>query len=197
MWELDYKKKAEYCRIDAFELWCWRRLLRVPWTCKEIQPVNPKEKQSWIIIERTDAEAEASILWPPDVKNWLFGKDPDAGKDWRWEEKGMMEDEMVGWHHRLEWHEFEEALKVSNGQGGLACCSPWGCKELDTTEWLNWSECYSKSNQANFFYVCPLPKYLSGQSNTSVPLRRNCCLVQQVNMKPVDALSHILMRCQQ
>ena len=106
------------------------------------------------------------------MKNWLIGKDLDAGKDWRWEEKGMTEDEMVGWHHWLEWHEFEEALKVSDGQGGLACCSPWGCKELDTTEWLNWSECYSKNNQANFFYVCPLPKYLSGQSNTCVTLWR-------------------------
>ena len=96
-------KKAEHWRIDAFELWCWRKLL--DW--KEIQPVHPKGNQSWIFIGRTDAEAEIPILWPPDVKNWLIGKDPDAGKDWRWEEKGTTEDEMVGWHHWLNGHEFE------------------------------------------------------------------------------------------
>ena len=97
-------KKAECQRIDAFELWCWRRL-ESPLDCKEIQPVHPKGNQSWIFTGRTDAEAETPILWPPDVKNWLIGKDPDAGKDWRQEEKGMTEDEMVGWHHRLDGHE--------------------------------------------------------------------------------------------
>ena len=97
-------KKAECWRIDAFELWCWRRLLRVG---QEIKPVNPKGNQSWIFIGRTDAEDEALVLWPPDAKNWLIGKDLDAGKDWRQEEKGMTEDEMVGWHHRLDGHEFE------------------------------------------------------------------------------------------
>ena len=90
---------------------------------KEIQPVHPKGNQSWIFIGRTDAEAETPILWPPDVKNWLFGKDSDAGKDWRWE-KGMTEDEMVGWHHQLNGHEFEQALGVGDGEGSLACCSP-------------------------------------------------------------------------
>ena len=100
-------KKAECRRIGAFELWCWRRLLRVPLDCKEIQPAHPKEGQSWEFIGRTEAEAETPILCPPDVKNWLIWKDPDAGKDWRWEEKGMTEDEMVGWHHRLNRHEFE------------------------------------------------------------------------------------------
>ena len=99
-------KKAEWWRIDAFELWCWRRLLS-PLVCKEIQPVHPKGNQSWIFTGRTDAEAEAPILWPPDVKKWLIGKDPDAGKDWRQEEKGTTEDEMVGWHHGLDEHEFE------------------------------------------------------------------------------------------
>ena len=88
------------------------------------QTVNPKGNQSWIFIGRIDAEAP--ILWPPDVKNWLIGKDPDTGKDWRWEEKGMIEDEIVGWHHRLDGHESEQALGVGNGQGSLACCSPWG-----------------------------------------------------------------------
>ena len=99
-------KKAERRRIDAFELWCWRRLLR-PLDCKEIQPVHPKGNQSWIFIGRTDAEAETAMLWPPNEKNWLTWKDPDAGKDWRWEEQGTTEDEMVGWHHQLNGHEFE------------------------------------------------------------------------------------------
>ena len=92
----------------------------------------------WIFIGRTDAEAETPILWPPDARNWLSGKDPDAGKDWRQEEKGTTEDEMVGWHHWLDGHEFEQTPGAGEGQGNLACCSPWGHKELDTTEWLNW-----------------------------------------------------------
>ena len=95
-------------------------------------PVSPKGDQPWIFIGRTDAEAEAPILWPPDVKSWLIGKDPDVGKDWR-QEKGMTEDEIVGWHHRLTGHEFEQALGDGEGQGGLVCCSPWGHKELDMT----------------------------------------------------------------
>ena len=139
-------KKAEHQRIDAFDLLCWRRLLRIPWTlvlektlespldCKEIQPVYPKGKQSWIFIGRTDAEAESPILWPNNVKNWLNGKDPDAGKDWRQEEKGTTEDEMAGWHHRLNGREFEWTLGVGDGQGSLACSDSWCCKELDTTE---------------------------------------------------------------
>ena len=107
---------------------------------KEIKPVNPKENQSWIFIGRTDAEAEAPILWPPDVKSWLLGKDPDAGKYWRQEKKGTTEDEKVGWHHGLDGHEFEQAPGVGDGQGGLACCSPWGRKESDTPEQLNWTD---------------------------------------------------------
>ena len=101
---------------------------------------HPKGNQSWIFIGSTDAEAETAILWPPDAKNWLIGKDPDAGKDWRWEEKGTTEDETVGWHHPLDGHEFEQAPGAGDGQGGLVCCSPWGCKESDTTEQLNWTE---------------------------------------------------------
>ena len=101
-------KNAECQRIDVFELWYWRRLLGVPWTARRsIQPVHPKGNQSWIFIGRTDTEAEAPILWPPDAKNRLLRKDPDPGKDWRREEKGMTEDEMVGWHHQLNGHEFE------------------------------------------------------------------------------------------
>ena len=113
------------------------KTLESPLDCKEIKAVNSNGNQSWIFIGSTDAEAEALILWPPDVKNWLIGKDPNAGKDWRREEKGMKEDEMVGWHHQLNGHEFELALGVDDGQGGLTCCSPGGCKELDRTELLN------------------------------------------------------------
>ena len=104
---------------------------------KEIQSVHPKGDQYWIFIGRTDVEAETPILWPPDVKNWLTGKDPDAGKDWGQEEKGTTEDEMVGWHHWLSGHEFEQAPGDGDGQRSLACCNPWCCKEPDTTEWLN------------------------------------------------------------
>ena len=109
--------------------------------CKEIQPVNPTGNQSWIFIGRTDVEAETPILWPPDVKIWLIWKDPNAGKDWGQEEKGTTEDETVGQHHWLNGHEFKQALWAGDGQGSLARCSPWGCKELDTTEWLNWLNC--------------------------------------------------------
>ena len=132
-------KKAGCRRIDAFELWCWRTL-ESPLNCKEIQLVNHKENQSWIFIGRTGAEAKTPILWPPDAKSWLIGKDPDAGKDWGQEEKGTTEDEMVGWHHGLDGRESEWTPGDGDGQGGLACCSSWGCKELDTTEQLNWTE---------------------------------------------------------
>ena len=123
--------------------WCFwtvelEKTLESPLDCKEIQPVHPKGNQSWIFIGRTDAEAEAMILWPPDLKYWLIGEDPDAGKYWRREEKVTTEDEMVGLHHRLDGHEFEQAPGVGDGQGGLVCCNPWGRKELDTTEQLNW-----------------------------------------------------------
>ena len=116
------------------------KTLESPLDCKEIQSVHPKGDQSWVFIGRTDAVAETPVLWPPDVKSWLIWKDPDAGKNWRWEEKGTTENEMVGWHHRLSGHEFEQAPGVGDGQGGLMCCSPWGHKELDMTEWLNWTE---------------------------------------------------------
>ena len=120
-------KKAEHQRIDVFELWFLDKTLESPLDCKEIKPVNPEGNQSWIFIERIDTEAEAPILWPSDVKNWLIGDDPDGGKDWRQEEMGMTEDEMVGCHHRLNGHEFEQALGVGDGQGNLVYCSPWGC----------------------------------------------------------------------
>ena len=117
-------KKTERRRIDAFILWSWR-LFESPLDSKEIKSVHPRGNPSWMFIGRTDAEAETPILWPPDVKSWLIGKDLDAGKGWRQEEKGVTEDEMIGWHHRLEGHEFEQTLGGSEGQGNLACCSPY------------------------------------------------------------------------
>ena len=116
-----------------------KKTLESPLDCKEIQSVHPKGDQSWVFTGRTDAEAETPILWPPDAKNWLIGKDPNAGKDWWQEEKGMTEDEMVGWHHQINGHGFGWTLGVGDGQGGLACYDSWGCKELDTTEQLNWT----------------------------------------------------------
>ena len=126
--------------------WCFwtvvlEKTLESPLDCKEIQPVHPKGDRSWVIIGVTDAEAEAPILWPLDLKSWLIGKDPDAGKDWGQEEKGMTEDEMVGWHHRLNRHEFGWTPGVGDGQRGLVCCGSWGHKESHTTERLNWTEC--------------------------------------------------------
>ena len=139
MWELDYKESW------VPQNWCFwtvvlEKTLEGPLDCKEIQLVHTKRNQSWIFLGRNNAKAETPILWPLDAKNWLVWKDPDAGKDWGQEEKGTVEDEMVGWHHQLNGHEFEEAPGVGDGQGGLACCSPWGRKESDMTEWLNWTE---------------------------------------------------------
>ena len=136
-------KKAEHWRIDAFELLVLEKTLESPLDCKEIQPVHPKGYQSWVFIGVSDVDAETPILWPHNAKSWLIGKDPDAGKDWGQEEKGMTEDEMVGWYHWLNGHEFGWAPGVGVGQGGLACSSSWGCKELDMTEWLNWTEAHT------------------------------------------------------
>ena len=122
--------------------------------CKEIQPAHPKGNQSLVFIGRTDVEAEIPILWPPDAKNWLIWKDPDAGQDWSQEDKGMTENEIVGWHSRLNGHESEQALGDGEGQGSLACFSPWGHKESDTTEWLNWSYCYKYWTIFLTFYYC-------------------------------------------
>ena len=161
-------KNTECQRIYAFELWCWRKTLEIPLDCKEIKPVHPKGDQSCVFIGRTDAEAEAPILWSPDVKNWLNGKDPDAGKDLRWEEKGMTEDETLGWHHWHDGHEFESTLGVGDGQGSLACCSPWGHKESDMSERLNWSELNPSSNLLKTIPSGSLgseSKYLSKNSN--------------------------------
>ena len=123
MWELDYKESW------VPKNWCF-------WTV----PIHPKGDQSWVFIGRTDVEAETPILWPPDEKSQLIRNDPDAGKDWSQEEKGMTEDEMVGWHPWLDAHEFEQAPRDGEGEGGLVCCNPWSHKESDTTEWLIWSD---------------------------------------------------------
>ena len=120
------------------------KTLESPLDCKEIQPVHPKGDKSWVFTGRTNAKSETSILWPPDAKSWLIGKDPDAGKDWGQEEKGMTEDEMVGWHHRLDQHGVVWTPGVGDGQGGLACCGSWGRKESDTAEQMNWTELNDK-----------------------------------------------------
>ena len=138
MWELDYKESW------ALKNWCFwtvvlEKTLESPLDRKEIQPVSPIENQSWIFIGRTDAEAETPILWPHDAKSWLICKDPDDGQG-RQEEKGMTEDELVGWHHQLDGHEFEQVPGVGDGQGGLAWYSLRGHKESDMTEWLNWTD---------------------------------------------------------
>ena len=137
--ELDYKESW------SPKNWCFwtvllEKTLESPLDCKEINPVNPKRNQSLIFMGRNNAEAGAPIIWPPDVKNWLIEKDPDAGEDWRQKEKRTTEDEMVGWHNQLDGHEFEQAPGVGDTQGSLAYFSPWGHKESDMTEWLNWTE---------------------------------------------------------
>ena len=156
-----------------------------PLDSKEIKSVHPKGNQSWIFIGRTDAEAETPILWPPDAKHWVLGKDPDAEKDWRREEKGMTEDKMVGWHHWFNGHEFGQALGVGDGQGSLACCSPWGRKESDTTEQMNWTHEHTE------YWVFVLVTYLSW--NRHLILSREdvqymqqlfaCCCVSSVYVK--------------
>ena len=136
MWELDYKESW------VLKNWCFwtvvlEKTFESPLDCKEIQPVHPKGSQSWIFIGKTDVETETPILWPCYAKSWLIGKDPDAGRDWG-QEKGTTEDEMAGWHHRLNGHEFEWTPGGGDRQGGLVCCYSWGRKESDTAEWLNW-----------------------------------------------------------
>ena len=137
MWEFDHKESW------VLKNWCFwtvvlEKTLKSPLDCKEIQPVHPKGDQSWVFIGRIHAKAETPILWPPELKNWLIGKDPDAGKDWRQEEKRMTEDEMVAWHHWLDGHVFEQAPWVGEGQGSMVWCSPWGHKESAATV-LNWN----------------------------------------------------------
>ena len=140
-------KKAECRRIDAFELWCWRRLLWVPWTARRSNQYILKEIRvlSWVFFGRTDAKAETPVLWPPHAKSWLIGKDSDAGTDWGQKEKETTEDEMAGWHHWLNGHEFEWTPGVGDGQRGLVCCDSWGRRVgYDWATYLIWSDLISK-----------------------------------------------------
>ena len=139
MWELGCEESC------ALKNWCFwtvvlEKTLESPLDCKEIQPVHSKGDQPWVFFGRNDTKAEIPVLWPPYAKSWLIGKDSDAGRDWGQEEKGTTEDEMAGWHHRLDGCEFEWTLGVGDEQGGLACCDSWGRKKLDTTEQLSWAE---------------------------------------------------------
>ena len=142
MWELDYKESwvLKNCCFWTVVQKMLEKTLESPLDYKEIQPVHAKGDQSWVFIGRTDVEAEIAILWSPDVNGWLIWKDPDAGKDWGQEEKGMTEDEMIGWHHWLNGHGFGWTPGVADGQGGLECCNSWGHKESDMTELLNWTD---------------------------------------------------------
>ena len=145
MWVLDYKEgwvlKNWYFQIVVLE-----KMLESPLDSKEIKPVNPKGNQPWIFTERINAEAEAPILWSPNAKSQLFGKDCDAGKEWR-QEKRPAEDEMVRYHHWLNGPEFEQTSGISEGQGSLVCCSAWGQKELHMTKWLNWTDVFEYLNE--------------------------------------------------
>ena len=174
MWELDYKESW------VPKNWCFwtvvlEKTFESSFDCKEIQAIHPKGNQSWKFIGRTDAEAETPILWLPDAKNWLTGKDPDAGKDWRKEEKGTKEDETVGWHHRLNGHEFEQAPRMSDGQGGLVCCSAWSHRKTKSWTWLsNWNE-VSKSGSW-WLCWCHTEKLLSDES-TGLYMRLKISLI--------------------
>ena len=161
MWELDYKESW------MPKNWCFwtvvlEKTLESPLDCKETQPVHPKGNQSWIFIGRTDPEAEAPVVWPPDVKNWLIGKDPDVGQDWRQKEKGMTEDEMTGWHHRLDGHEFEQAPGVGDGKRSLACCIHGVTKS--GTQLRDWIE-------------LNIPLYMCTTSSLSIPLSKEIQVV--------------------
>ena len=167
----------------ALKNWCFwtlvlEKTLESPLDWKESQPVHPKGDQSWVFFGRNDAVAETPILWPPHAKSWLIGKDSDAGRDWGQEEKGMTEDEMAGWHHRFDGREFEWTPGVGDGQGGLACCSPWGHKESDMTERLNWTEHFlylgktehGASHMAQWWRIClPMQETLFNPWSRKIP----------------------------
>ena len=174
MWELDHKESwapKNWCfwtvvfekTLESLWLLVLEKTLEslISLDCKEIKPINLKGNQSWIFIRRANAKAEALILGLPNVKKWPTGKDHDAGKDWRLEEKGTTGDKMVGWHHRFHGHESEQAPGVGNGQGGLACCSLWGHKESDTTEWLNWT---LSKDETLLYYYCHYIHFVDGKT---------------------------------
>ena len=170
-WEFLSVKKAECWRTDAFERWCWRRPLRVPWTARRSnQSILNKGDQSWVFFGRTDGKAETPVLWPPHVKTWLIGKDSDAGRDWGQEEKGTAEDEMAGWHHRLNGCESEWTPGVGDGQ---ACCNPWDHKELDPTERLNWTDAQSTSQNYRVLILRYTDSRRSFQLSIKIIKRKN------------------------
>jgi len=175
MWELDHKqdwmpKNWCFCTVVL------EKTLESSLNNEEIKPVNPKGNQSWIFIGRIDAEAEAPVLWLPDAKSRLIGKDPDARKDWRQEEKGMTEDEIVGWHHQLNRNEFEHAPGDGERQGNLACCSPWGCKELDMTEQLN------INNKARWQFAALSYSFPSFETVNFSMSGSNCCFLTHMQV---------------
>ena len=179
MWELDYKESW------ALKNWCFwtvvlEKTLESPLDSKEIHLVHPKGNQSWMFTERTDAEVETPILWPPDAKSWFTGKDSEAGKGWRQKEKGLTEDGMVGWHHWLNGHEFEQAPGVGDGQGGLVGCRPWGCKELDTTELLSWTE-------LNLLMHLTSPPYII------VKYKTECCNKPGITLSVLQELTYLVL----
>ena len=172
MWELDCEESW------APKNWCFwtmvlEKTLGSPLDCKEIQPVRSKGDQPWVLCGRNDANAESPVLWPPHAKSWLILKDCGAGRDWGQEEKRTTEDEMAGWHHRLDGREFEWTPGVGDGQGGLECCNSWGRKESDTTEWLNWTDLEfsicnitSSTYNDNFASSLSIPSLLIGKQCT-------------------------------
>ena len=173
MWELDCEERW------APNNWCFwtvvlEKTLESPLDCKEIQPVHPKGDQSWVFIGRTDAEAEIPILWPPHVKSWLIGKDSDGGRDYGQEEKGTTEDEMAGWHHRLDRHAFELTLGVGDGQGGLACCDSWGRRVgQDWATELNWIHIRGQKLVSLIIYVFQLRSSISFSLLESISLHKS------------------------
>ena len=182
MWELDCEEGW------VPKNWCFwtvvlEKTLESPLYCKEIQPVHSKENQSWVFTGKTDAKAETPILWPPHAKSWLIGKVSDAGRYWGQEEKGTTEDEMAGWHHRLDGHESGWTLGVGDGQGGLACCNSWGHKELDMTERLNWTERYSGSFPTSAS-LCLLSGHLRGLPKARYHLGGTHALYHMAYSKP-------------
>ena len=155
--------------------WCFwtvvlEKTFESPLDCKKIQPVHPKGDQSWVFIGRTDVEAGTPVFWSPDAKSWLIWKDPDAGKDWGQKKMGTTEDEMVGWPHQLNGHGFRCTPRVCEGQGSLVYCSSWGCKELDTTERLNWTE-----------YVLKFKRSSTWNKHTSIQKAHDNCKMKVYN----------------
>ena len=168
MWELDYKESW------ALKNWCFwtvvlEKTLESPLDCKEIQLVHPKGDQFWVFIGGTDAKAETPILWPPHAKSWLIGKDSNAGRIWG-QEKGTTEDEMAWWHHQLDGDEFAWTLGIGDGQGHLACCDSWGCKESDMTEQLNWTELMGPDPWSSSFECWVLSPLSLSSRGSLVPL---------------------------